>query len=810
MGFRFNPRPFRWLALAGMIAVLGATLSSFLTRTRERAQPRPAPEPIAPQVSQKTAVFTLSKTSGDHTLYTVQAREVTHFKDRVVLHEVSILLYGKEGGRHDVIETQECEYNPATKSLLIPGEVIMKLGIPPADSSRKQTGSAPVQEPDSVSIVTTGLKFDQSTGVASTDQQVRFRFAQGQGTAKGAVYDPGSQQLTLRSAVHFALSEPSATPVTTPGTTDVRAGSLRFRRGDSVVYLAGPVELTSGSRSLRAGESEILLDESRQARRVRLEKGVAGVDRSGGQLADVHSRRGLLELSDRGRMSSLHLEEDVEWSASAADSGPDHGPLRQGRAQDVRLFFTQPAGLLERIVAVRDVQMVLRDSGGSPSRPARTSRAQGQSLGASAASAGAGTQTLSAEQVEMAVAPDGKVLQRILARPDATLDLVPFNPDEQRWRITGQEFRMSFDPSGNLTQFAAERAVRVIAEPQKGPSDRRLSTSDHLTATVDARTRSVSRIEQWGHYQYQGAGKQARADRAEYAADGEQVTLRGEGSVWDSTGKLSANRITLGESSSKIQAEGDVATTFFPAASPGMDPTNPVHAIADKLQYDSSAGKAQYEGRVRLWQGNNLLQADRVDLDRRQRQMEASGKVYSIIPQQASALGAFTSSSRSVPAAAEPSKAGDPVEIRSERLLYKDGERRAVYEGKTRMRSASSAVSSEQLEVFLVPAGLAPAGASPNDAGGAQIDHAVANGEVVITDSGGDAGRAAGRKATADRAEYFPAQDLFRLFGKPAVVWDPQRGSTQGARLTYRLADDRILVEGEPGLPAETRRQVQR
>jgi lipopolysaccharide export system protein LptA len=154
------------------------------------------------------------------------------------------------------------------------------------------------------------------------------------------------------------------------------------------------------------------------------------------------------------------------------------------------------------------------------------------------------------------------------------------------------------------------------------------------------------------------------------------------------------------------------------------------------------------------------------------------------------------------------------VEIRSESLVYKDAERLAVYEGgqgKARMRGASSAVSANRLEIFLAPSGLAPsglapAGASAGNGARTQIEHAVATGEVVIL----PAGRNSGRKATADRAEYFPQQDLFRLFGKPAAVWDPQRGSTQGVRLTYRVADDRILVEGEPGLPAETRRQVQR
>ena len=265
MAIRFNPRPFRWLALAGMIAVLGGTLSSYLTSTRERPQPRSVPAPIAPQVSQQTQAFSLSKSSGDHTLYTVEADEVTHFDDKVVLSGVSILLYGKGGDRRDVIETEESEFDPDAKSLLIPGEVTMKLGIPPPDQSPAKREVNPDNGLDSVSIVTTGLEFDQATGVASTDQVVRFRFAQGQGTAQGARYDPESQQLTLRSGVHFVLSESGYSD-----STHVRTSRLSFQRGDSIVYLAEPVEITRASRVLRAGYGEILLDKNRQARRIRL------------------------------------------------------------------------------------------------------------------------------------------------------------------------------------------------------------------------------------------------------------------------------------------------------------------------------------------------------------------------------------------------------------------------------------------------------------------------------------------------------------------------------------------------------------
>jgi len=555
MAFRFNPRPFRWLALAAMVAVLGATLSGLLERTRERGKTRRSPDPIAPQVDQQTEAFSLSKSSGDHTLYTVHSRQVTHFRDKVVLHGVSILLYGKQGERRDVIEAEECEYDPAAKSLVIPGEVTMKLGIPPAD-----TGAAPNEvtdtEPDSVTIITTGLAFDQDTGVVSTEQEVEFQFEQGEGTAQGAVYEPESQQLTLRSAVHFVLSEAGSQGKRASGASSVqvRAGSLRFRRGDSVVYLTGGTELSSGAQTLRAGEGEILLDERRQARRVRLEGGVHGSDRSEGA-AEVRARRGVLELSDNGRLNMLHLEDAVEWSASSSGGSGDTQPERQGRANRADLFFSSATGVLERIVALQGVRMVLRDSPHSPQRAARSPRPKGQPVSA-------GMQTLSAERVEMRMALDGKAPESLSASSQATLDFAPFNREDPQWQVTAREFQMSFDSAGNLTRFEADQTVQAVAQQETGPAGRKVSTSDHLSASVDALTRSLTRIEQWGRYQYQDAEKKARAERAEYSTASDVVVLKDHATVWNGSGKISANSITLRNAVDEIEAEGNLSTLF--------------------------------------------------------------------------------------------------------------------------------------------------------------------------------------------------------------------------------------------------------
>ncbi len=114
------------------------------------------------------------------------------------------------------------------------------------------------------------------------------------------------------------------------------------------------------------------------------------------------------------------------------------------------------------------------------------------------------------------------------------------------------------------------------------------------------------------------------------------------------------------------------------------------------------------------------------------------------------------------------------------------------------MQNPSATMTSSDLDILFDPPPSKASGG--NSQAGRRIKQAIANGNVVITEPT--------RKATGDRAEYFPAEQKMVLFGKVASVTDEQRGTTQGARLTYFTGDGTILVQSEPGSPAETRRQV--
>ena len=823
MGFTFTLRRFRFLALAGLCAVLTITLASFLLREPESAVRPPPPPKIAADIEQQTQAFSLSKSSGDHTLYTIEAAQVTHFKetDKTVLRDVSILLYGKEGARRDRITSSECEFDPGSGSLFIAGEVSMQLDSllsgPPSDAEQAA--------PNPVHIITSGLSFDQNTGVASTEQEVRFQFANGEGISQGAIYNPQEQLLVLQAGIELSIRQrqdgvPDGAPSRGPdrtmdtmlsgpdveeqsnpeGFTHVRASNLRFHSGQRRIFLSAPVQITQGPRKIEAGDSEIVLDSSHRVERALLGGRIHAIEQTQLLFSELRAGRGVLEFTEQGKVRRLLLEQNVDWSADSKQA------KREGQAQQVDLSFQN--GLLERIEAYDNVRIVLHqpDNFAPPSSPTEAATKEHN---------GKGTQILSAEYAEMNPGAGGEGLRHLRTRASSTLQLFPSKAGEEKRTVSGETFEMEFDPESNLTLFAAEGSVRVVAEATGGAQRRRVTSSDQLQITFVPGTQAVDRMQQLGNFHYQEAARQARAERAYYSAtssatgDGEEVVLEGKPLVWDSSGKISAQKIALKNSAAEISAEGDVSTTYYPSEAERnlYAGSGPIHVVADRFQYDGAAERAVYEGRTRLWQGGNLLEADWLELDRRQGQLVARHKIYSMFQKAegtASTAGALpaaspssgsTASSPSLPSHSSLLHSG-PFEIRSDYLIYQQTKQKALYQGGVRMLNAASTLTSEELEIFFTPQPAMPEPAS----GPWRVERAIATDGVEIFQPG--------RKGTGDRLEYLPGEGEIRLFGNLATVSDTQWGTTQGARLTYFIGDDRIFMDGKPGLQTETLHQV--
>ena len=99
-------------------------------------------------------------------------------------------------------------------------------------------------------------------------------------------------------------------------------------------------------------------------------------------------------------------------------------------------------------------------------------------------------------------------------------------------------------------------------------------------------------------------------------------------------------------------------------------------------------------------------------------------------------------------------------------------------------------VKSQELRAFLRE--------SSNDS---SLDHAFADGKVEIVEAAADRTRT----GTSEHAEYYVDDDKVILEGGSPVFVDSLRGNTHGEKLTWFSKDDRLLVDGAQGQPAQSK-----
>ena len=128
------------------------------------------------------------------------------------LKNVHIVVYGKSHDRYDQIYGKEFTYDPASGEVKGVGEVHIDLqGY--AEGPPSRTRRRPDELQESHPHRDQDLSFNQKTGQAHTDGVVRVQTLQASGTATGAYYDANTNQLQLKSDVHFATNGDNAADI---------------------------------------------------------------------------------------------------------------------------------------------------------------------------------------------------------------------------------------------------------------------------------------------------------------------------------------------------------------------------------------------------------------------------------------------------------------------------------------------------------------------------------------------------------------------------------------------------------------------
>ena len=797
--------------LAATAVLLTALVAGmyFYARSRTTNALKTIPKKIGYDIKQTAHGFQFSKSDGKRTLFTVEASDVKEFKlnANAELHNVNIVVYGRDSSRYDQISGDDFAYNQKTGDVTAMGDVSIDLVANPAGLSSPDQ-STPKELKNPIHLKTRDLIFNKNTGNAWTDARVEFRTPQASGSAVGIKYEGKSNQLTLSSQIHLEVTGPHAAvieakhgiitneprqivldqPRLRRESGNVQAEQATFHLGTENhvenVVATGDVRIEALSVPAK-GPAKAATHQSSAA------QGQAAQQRPT-EMRGRSDRAEFLFASGEDLLRTANLSGQVQFE----QTGPR--PM-QGDAGRVVLDFAGQ-NELQKVHALENVHLNQKQSDTSGSK---TSSQQDFGLAASA--------------IDFKVA-EGRFLQQAVTSGAAQITIsqpstTKSDSATQRTAVTAGKFIADFarsDGGSHLASIHGAPDARIVSSTHGQPD--RISTSDSVDATFLPQG-GIETITQTGHFIYAdslGPDKrmQAWADSARYTPANQMLALIGSPRVANGGMATTANSIRINRANGDALADGDVKSTYSDVKeNPNgalLASSSPIHVTAQTMTAHNAPPVALYKENVRLWQDANVIEAPSIQFDRDHRNVTALGTetqpVQTILVQQ---------EKQSKPAAEnthKPGKGGStpngvsPITITAAKVTYADSERKIRYEGGVLAKATEFTASAKTADAYLLPrsqtSSIQPV-ATPG-----QLDRMVAEGNVLI--------RQPNRRAEGQKLVYTAADDKFVLTGGPPSIFDAEQGKITGVSLTFFRRDDRVLVEGEASSPVVTQTRIAR
>jgi len=821
---------------AGVLLVVALVVFLAKGRGKNLFNRRDLPHRLGIDIKQEANSFTLSQSHGGRTLFKIQASKAVQLKDnRAVLHDVKIELYGEDGSRADRIEGSEFEYDQKTGTATASGPVeitLMRPGVAPAVAPKATPGlvadkskatplaaAAQAAAAGEIHVKTSGLTFNQNSGVAATAQRVDFSMAQGAGSSMGATFDSQQGVLVLDRTVELNTKRGAetvqihaqhaefrretqmcrlhtATAMYRHGQATAGDAQMLFRDDGSVVRLDstnGFTLTTATGGHLAAPTGQMDFDEHNQPRHGHLEGGVtidsASQSANGDRKVHGSAPTAELEFTAKGELRHAHLERGVamdteQQSEIAASPGAGAGPLRVSR------HWRSP---------VADVEF--RNAGHGQIEP-DTIHGTGGVVVTGESQHGQGPRVpsrLSADDVTGELG-SGSVLTALNGKGRVSIE-----------ETTATGARQTTSGDRLEAHFAAPAAGESKLGAKSGPRTESRSESRIQSATVDGHVVLTDEPAAKPGAPPQ-APLRATAGRAVYAGDGEWLHLTLSPRIENGGLQLTAVAVDVSRASGDAFAHGNVKASWMdsgtrvngqprPAsgqAGVALGGQGPAHAVSNDAQLHQATGEATFRGQARLWQQANSIAAPVIVLDRTRqtlvaRTSDSAEPVRAVLVSVAGAESAKAPGNG--PGNGPSGKPAQPsvIRVRGGDLKYSDAERKAVMHagvlGNVVAEAGTATSASNEVELTLLP----PGNHAGLDGAAGQVDRMVARGRVVLSSEG--------RRGTGEQLVFTSENAEYVLTGTAAVppkMTDPARGTVSGAALIFHSRDDSITVEGGP------------
>ena len=780
-----------------------------MKRAVRAARARHDTPPVVPAtVERQTDEFTYTGTNQAHTPFTIRASHATEYKDqnRMLLQDVWVTFYGREGDRNDTIHTRECSYSPKSGDVHCDGEV--QIDFQKAGS----TNGKP--EEVALDVKTRNLSYNRDTGEASTNEPVAFTYPQGTGHGVGLRYSSNDAIVRVQHSVEFDLTPSERTsglPVTATGS------SLEIRRNDRVVVLEGPAVVREGGRELSAEKISVDLDQEFHARHATAEghPAIHFVEASG--KTDVTAEKFEALLNPQGWIEQIVGDGKVAGSRETP-RGTDNFS-----AAHVEFAMEPQHNALKEMTA----------SGGvtADSHESENSR------------------VLKTDALRVVFSPaqnagDGPDKQRIESAETLAPATIESKSAEGTTDLRAKKFNAAFGSDGRLAKLTGHSGVEVRS--QTGKQAPQVTSAAELAATFNGKGDGKGgdkgsgegdwdTLEETGDVRFQQADRHASAAHARIDRATDTITMEGSPILSDALSRSTVGSVKINQKSGEMQAGGGVVSTYLPTGK--GDAVNlgsgPAHVTANSLSGSTTSGHVVYTGHARLWQGDSVMDADQIEIWRDERKMQAEGHVVAVFPQASNGAGfpamgpqVKSSSLTTTTAAGKASEAPSGPTlwvIHAPLLTYWNDEGKAHLEGGVTASSQQGSLDSRSLDIFLsqAPAGSgamgqvhassvgnpggslgAGAGGPSGASGSRQLSRALALGAVVV--------RQGDRRGTAEQADYTVADGKFVLSGGKPTLVDASGDTTTGHSLTFYVASDTILVDSETGSRTLSKHRVEK
>ena len=766
-----------WIVSAAVLLMI--VLAGFYTygRYRVRNVLRTLPDKLGVDVQQSADSFSISKSEGGRTLFTVKAsKEIQYKSGRAELHDVNIVVYGRESNRFDQIYGSQFEYDPKSGDITAAGEVHIDLEGNTEGLVRPDL-TPPTELKNPIHLKTSGLVFNRNSGIATTSQLIEFRIPQVSGTAIGATYDSKAATLTLGSDIHLEGSGP-------------QKQILEAKHG---VITKNPNRVVLREARLRNSDTTVTADEITTL--LRQDNTVEQVTADGHVVADTHGKS---QANAQAPHAEIFLDAKSQVKSAVMTGGVmvnaqgDHNA--QGSAQRVVMDFGANNSL-RRVHALENVRLVQIPE----HREGQTTELTANAVDFFARADGHGlerAETIGAGKIRLlpaAGSTSAKANQVAHTELAAAKSSAVKNPEDATARstttITADKFVARFNQQGKLDTLFGSPNSKMISETPGQPQ--RTTTSTNLMVAMNP-AGGLGSIVQDGAFHFtepQPSGsREAWAERASYSPADELLVLTGDPRIVDQGMTSTADRIRINRRTGDATGDGQVKTTYSELKEQPngamLSTAEPIHVTAAQMIAKRATGTAHYSGGARLWQGANIVEAPVIDFDRDKRSMVAQG----------------SDGQRVSTVFLKPGQNGKdtPVNVTAARLTYVDAQRRARFDGGVILRSADGTMTGDTVDVFLKQRDQQQAAVTQSQA--SQLDRIVCQGNIVLQQPN--------RRGTGDKLVYTAADGKFKLTGGPPSIFDAEHGQVTGDSLTFYSHDDRVLVEGGNSTPTVTKARV--